>query len=545
MVCAWHAVRIATALAAAFVAEGRLHRDGLAPSAGSKIPNPYVESFSQKLDHFNYEDHRQFTQRYFVYNASFRPGGPLFFYTGNEGPLESFYYNTGLPFDWAPSFNALIVFGEHRYYGKTLPFGDASFDKENLGFLSISQALADYAMLVRHVQATYDISAVVALGGSYGGMLSAWARIKYPNVFDMALAASAPIPQGVNLIEDKSTFYRIVTDSARKAHAKCPCAVRSAFSEIIQKASSMEGLKQISDTFQLCKGMNASELDHFLQYVRNAWTEMAMCNYPYPSSFLAPLPAWPMAAACEKVLNATQPIQGLADAVSLLYHQPNQTCFDMYTIFVECADQTGCGTGPASRAWDYQMCTEIFYEQNTNNVSDMFPPRNWTMEKLNRYCSKHYGVKPDPVLNRLQLGGINMTRSASKIIFSNGLLDPWHGGGYLNDQGPTLPAVVIKLGAHHLDLREANPEDPQSVLTARQEEKRLIGLWLSESQGLCDGQSRQSQNGSDAPFSPVMMACMAAFASGVALASTANHCKRRFYSREKDAQMMEALRRSV
>ncbi|CAK9101549.1 Dipeptidyl peptidase 2 (Dipeptidyl aminopeptidase II) (Dipeptidyl peptidase 7) (Dipeptidyl peptidase II) (DPP II) (Quiescent cell proline dipeptidase) [Durusdinium trenchii] len=109
-----------------------------------------------------------------------------------------------------------------------------------------------------------------------------------------------------------------------------------------------------------------------------------------------------MAAACEKVLNATQPIQGLADAVSLLYHQPNQTCFDMYTIFVECADQTGCGTGPASRAWDYQMCTEIFYEQNTNNVSDMFPPRNWTMEKLNRYCSKHYGVKPDPVLNRLQ-----------------------------------------------------------------------------------------------------------------------------------------------
>ena len=31
------------------------------------------------------------------------------------GPLESFYFNTGLPFDWASSFNALIVFGEHRW----------------------------------------------------------------------------------------------------------------------------------------------------------------------------------------------------------------------------------------------------------------------------------------------------------------------------------------------------------------------------------------------------------------------------------------------
>ncbi|CAE7193606.1 Dpp7 [Symbiodinium natans] len=344
------------------------------PNPVSQIPKPSIEFFTQKLDHMNFADQRTFSQRYFVHNASFREGGPLFFYTGNEGPLESFYYNTGLPFDWADEFGALIVFGEHRYYGETLPLGNASFDKDKLGYLSISQVLADYALLVTHLSASYGFKGVVAMGGSYGGMLSAWARIKYPNVFDMALAASAPIPQAVNLIEDKATFYKLVTEDASKADPKCPDVVRSAFASVVQKASSAEGLKEISDTFQLCHTMNASELDHFLQYARNAWTEMAMCNYPYPSSFLAPLPAWPVAAACGKVVGAKTPMQGLADAVAMLYRQPNMTCFDMYSIFVECADQTGCGTGKAATAWDYQMLlpgleegTEIFYEQNTNN----------------------------------------------------------------------------------------------------------------------------------------------------------------------------------
>jgi pimeloyl-ACP methyl ester carboxylesterase len=54
-------------------------------------------------------------------------------------------------------------------------------------FLSIEQALADYATLIYHVKRKYgaEDSAVIGFGGSYGGMLAAWLRKKYPNALQV------------------------------------------------------------------------------------------------------------------------------------------------------------------------------------------------------------------------------------------------------------------------------------------------------------------------------------------------------------------------
>ncbi len=39
--------------------------------------------------------------------------GPIFFYTGNEGPITGFWDNSGFVFEAAQKFNALVIFGEH------------------------------------------------------------------------------------------------------------------------------------------------------------------------------------------------------------------------------------------------------------------------------------------------------------------------------------------------------------------------------------------------------------------------------------------------
>ena len=47
----------------------------------------------------------------------------------------------------------------------------------------------------------------------------------------------------------------------------------------------------------------------------------------------------------------------ILDVLGLFYNGTNGqlTCFDTEKEFIECADPTGCGLGPAAEAWDYQV----------------------------------------------------------------------------------------------------------------------------------------------------------------------------------------------
>lgn len=139
--------------------------------------------------------------------------------------------------------------------------------------------------------------------------------------------------------------------------------------------------------------------------------------------------------------------------------------------------------------------------QCSDGVTDMFPAQPWDLKMLEQACMAEYGVAPQPYLVETMYGGKNIS-AHSNIVFrlnhahavhhncswhnyihfpsSNGLLDPWHGGGVLQDVSDTLVAVIIPDGAHHLDLRASQTGDPKSVIQARLTEIGHIMKWINQ-----------------------------------------------------------------
>lgn len=82
------------------------------------------------------------------------------------------------------------------------------------------------------------------------------------------------------------------------------------------------------------------------------------------------------------------------------------------------------------------------------------------------------------------------------VLFSNGYLDPWSGGGYslTPRTDGSLVSIIIEDGAHHYDLRAAHPLDTQAVIDARRLETMYIEKWIDDVYKADRKEARKSLN---------------------------------------------------
>ncbi|XP_077578716.1 lysosomal Pro-X carboxypeptidase [Stigmatopora nigra] len=439
--------------------------------------------FEQKIDHFGFLEDGTYKQRYLVADKYWHsPGGPILFYTGNEGDITWFCNNTGFMWDVAGELGAMLVFAEHRYYGESMPFGADSFsDSKHLNYLTAEQALADFAVLIqnlKHSRTGAQQSPVIAMGGSYGGMLAAWFRMKYPNMVVGALAASAPIWQFTEMVPC-GDFYKVVTRDFAISGRNCDANIRASWKSISNLSATASGLAWLSEEFGLCTPLkNDKDVAVFKGWLQETWVNLAMVDYPYQADFLQPLPRWPIQAVCKYLTSDwsasdRQILHGVSQAVNLYYN---------YTGSSSCLNTSETATGNLGMmGWDYQACTEMVMPMCTDGVRDMFEPAEWNFQAFSDECHAMFGVRPRADWAGVVFGGKDIS-SHSNIIFSNGGLDPWSSGGVTHNLSDSLVAVLIPEGAHHLDLRSANDMDPPSVREARAVELSYFKKWIKQAQ---------------------------------------------------------------
>jgi len=67
---------------------------------------------------------------------------------------------------------------------------------------------------------------------------------------------------------------------------------------------------------------------------------------------------------------------------------------------------------------------------------------------------------------------------ASNIVFLYGELDPWTAGCVRADLSPSVVAIPVPMGAHHLDLMFSTPDDPPGVRAVRTRTMAHVEEWI-------------------------------------------------------------------
>jgi len=432
----------------------------------------------------------------------------------------------------AERFGALTIEPEHRYYGTSMPFGDQSLQPDNMYLLNPQQALADAANFIVGIQKEYGCTArdtngycpVITVGGSYPGFLSAMMRLRYPEVVDIGYAASAPVLFYAQEV-DQSAYYKIITSSAERAIKGCAAAVRYAMTLLLTTPVE-EVVSQLNICTPLPIYMQANDTlfyEELAMVIMVQFANMNMGNYPPNNStdlykacasftqsdawtaLRALLASMSPALADSRHRGRTPPrravslgsyrlaarlggvavsVDGGAPALSPL------SCFDFTSQTpagpngtVTCGDWSGCGGGLDGESWDYETCGFLVEQIGTNNVTDMFPPRQWTFDWLDQHCRDRFGITPQPRYLADLWGFDHLVEvGATRIIFTNGLNDGWSAGGFPADLSPELRVFSMPNGAHHSDLSHSMPSssDTPDVVATRAAIADLIQLWLTE-----------------------------------------------------------------
>ncbi|XP_064143460.1 putative serine protease K12H4.7 [Loxodonta africana] len=445
-----------------------------------------TRSFLQKLDHFSKNSSQLWPQRYFINDAFYKPGGPVFLNIGGSETVCEYWISTHTTWvPYAERLGALFILLEHRFYGHSQPTGDLS--TASLRYLSSRQALADIVNFRIKIAEKMGLTKNkwVAFGCSYGGSLAVWSRIKHPDLFAAAVGSSAPIQAKANFYE----YLEVVQRSLTTHNNKCFQAVKEAFDEITKMLRLRKYYSKLEYDFRLCKPLklySAMDKAYLVEHLIIP-VEIAVQLNRNEKNDKGEKVSFSMDEICDMMANTSlgSPYYRYVGIIHFIFKTKHLPCFAAhYRKKLEfLLDSSFNHHNPTKgRQFFYQSCTEFGFFQTTDSKNQPFTglPLRYFLQQ----CSDFFGPKfNNDSLNtgimstNAYYGGFNVT--GSKIIFPNGSFDPWHVLGITKDINKDLPAVFIKGAGHCADMFKQDIDSPE-LLEAREKIFQILQQWLKQ-----------------------------------------------------------------
>ncbi|KAI0209228.1 Thymus-specific serine protease [Lamellibrachia satsuma] len=425
-----------------------------------------------------------YRQRFWVNQEFWKsPCGPVFLYIGGEGGLTSLTVQRGEHVELAEKYGALVFAVEHRYYGKSI--NKDGLKLTNMRFLSSQQALADLASFHSFAAQKYKLSEKniwICYGGSYPGSLSAWFRLKYPQLVYGAIASSAPVRAKVNFEGYHNVITSSLSDPIVNGSFQCVLKVKEAF-KAVDLLISEHRLAKLEKDFSSCKPLDVEkDIFWFAANLADIFDGVVQYNNEMPTMNISTL--------CNIMTRPGVPYDNLIALNKKTQAVTNQSCTDnSWSQFLAQVSNTSVRAqedAPGLRQWLYQTCSQFGYYQTCDPKTTCVFSKHITLEPNLELCQVVYRIAPDEVYRRIKFTnsyyGSDQPKG-SRIVFVNGSIDPWHALSVLRDLSTTETAIYINGTAHCANMDGAQPSDPQPLRMARQRVDSQVGSWLKEAGG--------------------------------------------------------------
>ncbi|EED91934.1 serine protease, partial [Thalassiosira pseudonana CCMP1335] len=378
---------------------------------------------------------------------------------------------------------------EHRYYDDGSADDNHDENQFDYTYLSSRQAVKDIVefMDVEDAAASNtNNNTWILFGGSYPGMLSAWARLLHPETIHGAVANSAPVQPQLDFYQYYDHVALDLVDERVGGSEECKRIFVEAHEQVVAVFDEVNPLEEVATLFNVCGGadmlrasrrnMEAFVGDGLIRVPSQSndpsfeGAEKISLNFVICNTIIEEHMSNPNHSSMEILANLKKIQNGLL-------------CEEVdYNELIEFMT-TRTDENANDLAWLYQTCNEFGFYQTCNVGSTCPYGRGFHLiERDLEFCQIVFGIDTvtQNVASSLEyyVGGSENTAS-NRIIFVNGDVDPWTELAVTETSNGDVENTVMVPGAsHHFWTHEIKDTDDKAVVAARQAIYDTVSEWL-------------------------------------------------------------------